>query len=271
MIALFFNVMYFMHSKTRRFILAFSVFIVFAIIYDLMRAYPNYLVNPVDISSLYHFEKYWFGVHSNNQLLTLNEFFAKYNGVFGDVICGFFYLNWISVPLGFGLFLYIKNKEQFIHFSLTFLLVNIIGFFIYYIHPAAPPWYVAQYGFTLHMNIPGGTAGLSRFDAFVHIPVFASIYVNNSNVFASLPSLHAAYPVVVFYFALRNTAFLTNCFFGLFMIGIWFSAVYTGHHYITDILLGTICAVTGILFFEKVLVKIPGLKRWLINYVCVIR
>lgn len=262
-----YNLSFFIHPKTRKFILAFTIFLIFGILYDLMKAYPNYLVNHVDISSLYLFDKHVFGLSINGQFLTLNEFFAKYHRTFLDVISGLFYINWMPVPLAFAFYLYIKNKEeQFLNFSLSFFIVNLLGFCIYYIHPAAPPWYVQHYGFDLHLGVPGNTAGLAHFDNLTGIPVFASIYSRNSNVFAALPSLHSAYPVVVLYYAIKNRLGWINWLLGLFMIGIWFSAVYSGHHYVTDVLSGITCACVGVLFFQKILLNSIRFKNWMKSY-----
>ena len=54
---------------------------------------------------------------------------------------------------------------------------------------------------------------------------------------------------------LKNKMRWVNLFFGTVMIGIWFAAVYTNHHYVIDVVLGIIVALAGILFFEKVLLK----------------
>jgi membrane-associated phospholipid phosphatase len=170
------------------------------------------------------------------------------------------------VPLAFAAYLYISNKQQFLHFSLTFFLVNLIGFCIYYIHPAAPPWYVNLNGFDFNLGVPGNATGLVRFDNLVHLPIFESIYARNSNVFAALPSLHCAYPVVVFYYAVKNRLGFVNWLFALFMAGIWFSAVYSGHHYVTDVLAGIICAIAGILLFQKVLLKRKVFQKWINKY-----
>jgi len=40
--------------------------------------------------------------------------------------------------------------------------------------------------------------------------------------------------------------------FALVMCGIWFSAVYTNHHYILDVIAGILCAVAGIWLFSLV-------------------
>lgn len=265
-ISLFCSFLYLFNSQTKKFILAFGIFVLFGVIYDLMKVYPNYMVNHVDISSLYHFEKKIFGFSINNQIITPNEFFAIHHNSSFDFLSGLFYINWIPVPLAFALYLYFKNKKQFLDFSLTFFLVNMIGFCIYYIHPAAPPWYVLKYGFDLHMGIGGETAGLGRFDELMGIKIFGALYSRNSNVFAAMPSLHCAYPVVVLFYAVKSKVGLIIWLLGLFMAGIWFSAVYSGHHYITDVIAGILCAATGIFIYQKLLLKILAYRNWINNY-----
>lgn len=265
-IVVIYNLCYFARPGTRRFILAFSIFVVFAILYDMMKIYPNYLFNQVDISGLFHFEQKLFGFNKDGVFYTLNQYFAIHNTPFLDLISGMFYMNWIPVPLAFALYLYVTNKQQFLHFSLTFFLVNLLGFCIYYIHPAAPPWYVDLYHFNLQYDIPGNTAGLARFDKLVHFPIFQLIYARNSNVFAALPSLHSAYPVVVLYYGIKNKFGWINCLLVLFMAGIWFAAVYSGHHYVTDVIAGIICAGIGLLIFQKVLLNTAIFQKWITNY-----
>ncbi|MCF6183071.1 MAG: phosphatase PAP2 family protein [Bacteroidales bacterium] len=257
--------MFYISDKTRRIILGFSVFIIFWIIYDSMRIIPNYEVSPVHIKEPYLSEKYLFGINYNNILLTPNEYFDIAHNKLLDFISGFFYINWMPVPIGFGIYLYIKDKYLFIKFSLAFILVNLVGFIIYYAYPAAPPWYVKLYGFDLHLGVPGNRAGLARFDDLIGFPLFANIYNKNANVMAAMPSLHSAYPVVVLFYAVKKHLGRVNIFFVIFMLGIWFSAVYSGHHYIIDIIVGVSVALFVLILFEKVSQK-PKIKNLLRNF-----
>ena len=50
------------------------------------------------------------------------------------------------------------------------------------------------------------------------------------------------------------------------MAGIWFTAVYTAHHYIIDVTLGIACALLGIVLFEKALMRIPAFARFMQRY-----
>lgn len=249
-LVLLFNTLYFISDATRKFITGFSVFIVFWILFDYMKAFPNYHFSSVHIKDLYDAEKRLFGVHINGVIYTPNEYLWKHSNDFLNIATGIFYLCWVPVPLAFAAWLFFKNKAQFFYFSLTFLLANIIGFALYYIYPAAPPWYVQQHGFYLQAHVPGNTAGLERFDNLLNTDIFKSLYAKSSNVFAAMPSLHAAYPLVVLYYGLRNKLGLINILFAIIMVGIWFSAVYNSHHYVLDILAGITCAVIAIYSFQ---------------------
>lgn len=246
------NICYFSSQVSRRFITGFSIFIVYWVIFDYMKAFPNYRYAPVHIESLYQLERSVFGIHTGGKILTPNEYWLVQQNSFLDVITGFFYLTWIPVPLGFAAYLFFKDKKQFVYFSCTFLLVNLIGFVIYYVCPAAPPWYVQQYGFHFNAATPGNTAGLGRFDAFFHVHIFQSLYAKSSNVFAAMPSLHSAYPLIVFYYGVKNRLGRVNILFGVIMAGIWFAAVYNSHHYVLDVVAGVCCALAGIWLFRRI-------------------
>lgn len=249
-----FNSLYYLSYSTRKFVIGFSVYIVYWIVFDYMKAFPNYLYNPVHIESLYNLEKLWFGVHYLNQVLTPNEYFLLHTNSFLDVVSGLFYLCWIPLPLVFSAYLFFKKREQFMQFALTFFLVNILGFIVYYAYPAAAPWYVQQYGFQFHAATPGNTAGLHRFDSFFNVHIFEILYAKSSNVFAAMPSLHSSYPLLVLYFGLKNKLGLVNVFFATVAAGIWFGAVYTSHHYVLDVLAGIVTGSLGIFIFQKLLV-----------------
>jgi hypothetical protein len=257
-LVLLFNTLFYLSGPTRRFILGFSVFIVFWIIFDSMKAFPNYRYNVVHIESIYNAERSLF----SKQGLTPNEFWLRHTSPFLDILAGVFYLCWIPLPLAFAGYLFYKDKNAFFRFSLTFLLVNLLGFIIYYVYPAAPPWYVQQYGFQFNPHTPGNTAGLGRFDHLLHVSVFAGLYAKSSNVFAAMPSLHASYPLVVFYYGLRTKQGAVNILFGTIMAGIWFAAVYSSHHYVLDVLAGIACGLTGIALFNYVYRKVKGFQQW---------
>lgn len=246
-LVILFNTLYFASRITRRLITGFSVFIVYWILFDYMKAFPNYLYNTVNIESLYNFEKQLFGINWNNTIITPNEFFHQHNAPVVDVLAGIFYLCWVPVPLLFAGIMFFKNRKYFFYFSLTFFLVNILGFIGYYVYPAAPPWYVVQHGFDFIAHTPGNTGGLARFDSYLGTGIFAGMYSKSSNVFAAMPSMHASFMLIVLYYSIKTKwKKIYNIIFAIIMLGIWFTAVYTSHHYILDVLAGIGCAIIAI-------------------------
>ena len=83
-LAAIFNLFYFASALSRKFILGFSIFIVYWIIFDYMKAFPNYTFNEVHIGDLYNTEKRLFGLGSPK--ITPNEYWLAHQNSFLDVI-----------------------------------------------------------------------------------------------------------------------------------------------------------------------------------------
>jgi hypothetical protein len=263
------NSLFYLSPITRKLILGFAIFVVYWILFDYMKAFPNYNFAPVHIRDLYGFEKSVFGIHYHGRIITANEYWLMNHKKIIDIIGGLFYLCWIPVPLGCAAYLFFTRKKQFLCFSLTFLTVNLLGFVVYYTYPAAPPWYIQSHGFKFIAHTPGGIGGLARFDHIFHTDVFKGIYAKGSNVFAAMPSLHSAYPIVVVYYGLKNRLWRASVFFITVMLGIWFTAVYASHHYIVDVLAGILCAIAGIALFNYIALLKP-VQLFLNKYTAII-
>ena len=257
--------LYFATEETHRWVKAFIFIILYWVIYDGMRVYPNYLVNPIHIAEPYEWEKAWFGLNHAGNILTPNEWLGHYLSPILTFLSGFFYLTWVPLPILFAIYLYRKDKYMMLQFTASFLFTNLVGFVIYYMYPAAPPWYVEAHGFTENFEIPGSAARLELFDELIHAPVFTNMYTKNANVFAAIPSLHAAYPIVLTYYGFKSGLKRMKWIFAVTIAGIWFGAVYSNHHYIIDLLLGAFCAIFAIFAFEKIVLA-SGFKEILKRY-----
>lgn len=257
-------------QSSRKLVVALLPFFIFGISYDWMNLLPNYEVNPVDVEGLYTTEKRLFGITvAEGTVLTPNEYFALHHCSVMDFMSGIFYLCWVPLPIIFGIWLYFKGERRaYLHFAIVFLLVNLIGFAFYYIHPAAPPWYVAMHGMEAIPGTPGEVAGLGRFDEMTGLNIFHLLYSRNANVFAALPSLHSAYTLVALIYAIRFKApRLWIILLAVVTLGIWLTAVYSSHHYIIDVMCGIICALVGSLLFETAVARIAPLRRALDRYI----
>jgi hypothetical protein len=242
-------------------LLAFSPFIVFVSLYSLMNLYPNYEMNPVSTTESYEWEMAWFGLLDDGVRVIPSVYCQAHHVAWMDILSGVFYLLWVPLPVVFGLYLFFsRSAVASFRFFMGFLIVNLVGFFGYYLYPSAPPWYIVQYGFDVNVETPGHVAGFAHFDALLHTRIFHLIYEKNANVFAAIPSLHAAYNPVALYYAWRYRRKSWAVALAVVSIGIWVSAVYSAHHYVVDVLLGVLTTVVGLLLWEGVL--LPALRRF---------
>lgn len=256
-------------KPTRKFTLAMTPWILFGCSYDWMRLLPNYVVNPnIDTTGIMELERSLFGITDGGNVLIPGQYFQTHNAPWQDLLAGFFYLCWVPVPLGYAFYLYFKGRRsECVKFSLAFLWINLFGFSFYYVHPTAPPWYTLQYGSEIVHNTPGSVAELYRFDNMMPFSIFGHIYPGNSNVFAAIPSLHSAYVLVaaIYAFFNKSSKWTAFCFF-VISAGIWWTAVYSCHHYVIDVILGIITAFVGVVILEMGLLRIPVLKRGMEKY-----
>ncbi len=268
LLILLFLALYLAHPATRRLAIALLPFILFGITYDWLRLYPNYKVNPIDIRGLHDAEAALFGINIDGHDITLSEYFWTRHTPFADIMAGVFYLCWVPVPMAFALWLYLSGKKRmYLHFSLAFLLCNWLGFIGYYIHPAAPPWYVINHGYEAVLSTPGNMAGLAHFDRLTGLSVFKALYESNSNVFAAVPSLHASYMLITTCYAVRSRQpWLLTIVFAIITLGIWWTAVYTAHHYVIDVLLGIATAIIAVFLFEWGVKHISCFRKFIHRY-----
>ena len=86
--------LYFLSTRTRRFALATLIYLSFLFLYDSLHLIPNYTISQVHIEDVYLLEKKIFGVVSQGQILTLNEYFKIHHQPLLDIFTGICYLNW---------------------------------------------------------------------------------------------------------------------------------------------------------------------------------
>lgn len=241
-------------KKTRSFLLDWIPFLFILIAYDFLRGFADNLSPRVHYIELIEADKLLFG--GNVPTLWLQErFFTGYVG-YHDILATIFYFLHFALPLAFGYLLWIDSKVRFRQFVIAILILSYAGWISYLIYPAAPPWLAAQDGY-----LPGVQKIIETtftiFPEKLHLP---TIYHNfNPNPVAAMPSMHAAYPLLVLLFAVRF--WRTKALFFLpYVLFVWISMVYLGEHYVIDIIAGAAYAIT-FFFAAKLLYSQPWLKR----------
>jgi hypothetical protein len=260
-------VLFFFNKTSRNMVLAFGFILLYWLIFDSIRLIPNYEINPpLHIAEPYLLEKAWFGISTPEGVLTPNEYLDKnFTYTFLDIYTAIIYLLWIPVPLMFSFYLFFsKQREKMVNYLFGFLMVSQVGLIIQFIYPAAPPWYVDKYGFEELLNTPGNPGRLIEFDKYFGTHLFEGMYSLNANVFAAIPSLHCAFPIILIFFSWKYKFRKWLTLGIILMFSTWFSAVYTYHHYIIDVICGVGTALITIGIYQ--LLMKTKVKTWLEKY-----
>jgi membrane-associated phospholipid phosphatase len=240
------------NERTRAFLRQFFPFIATGAIYDSMRYfYWPAIEGRVHVAGPYQLERSWFGVGGR----TPNEWFLDHHWPTLDLACGFAYLVYVGEYLAVALLLFFRRRDRILRqFALAFLIVNLLGFITYFVHPVAPPWYVTQYGFgPARMDVHSAAAAASRFDQILGTHFFDQIYGRGVDVYGAYPSLHVAYPLLAVWavFRVQELRWARAPAIGFFLL-MCLSAVYLQHHYVIDVLLGVAYATVTLVLVERV-------------------
>jgi inositol phosphorylceramide synthase catalytic subunit len=237
------------------------------LIYDSQALYSEKLQYTIHVIEPYLMELKFFGITTASGKITPNELFQSFYHPILDLIAGLAYIVYLlSFFLVAGYFYFwasyrgtAKRSAQYIyHYSFritwAFLVLNVIGYITYYLYPAAPPWYVSFYGFSdPSLSTPPNPAGSARFDQILGLPIFQNFYGQSANVFAAIPSLHVAYPLLAVFYSFKLGA-LQMTSLG-FYFTITFGAIYLNHHYVIDLVLGSAYALIVPLLLDKFLTE----------------
>lgn len=198
----------------------------------------------IHVADLRAAELHLFGITgADGQLRTISAALQGHTHPALDVLTGAAYIAYLLVPIGLVLaWVWRRDGARANRLAWAFLAVNLVGFATQLLWPAAPPWYVDQYGLgPAILDAAPSAAGAARFDAALGISYFAGFYSRNVNVFGAMPSLHVAYPVLAALasYRLGPRWFVPTAAFAA-LVG--FSALYLNHHYLLDVLAGATLA-----------------------------
>jgi hypothetical protein len=165
------------------------------------------------------------------------------------------------VPPVLAFALWIRRRALFYRFAATMLVLSFAGAITFLIYPAAPPWKAGIRNFTnVHLLPPShygpplppvsGTAVGDKHWSF------ASMIPGNPD--AAIPSLHGGYAFLVFLFiatlAWKRTGWKRWVLVGLaatYPVLQSLAVVYTGNHYVVDLLIGFAFATGSLLLVRR--------------------
>jgi membrane-associated phospholipid phosphatase len=151
------------------------------------------------------------------------------------------YLTHFFVTLVVAAILWRWAHDHFARFATMVCVLALTGFTTYVLYPAAPPWLAARHD---QIGESNRTIGVT----WHHVPIthFGSLFEKGTryaNNVAAMPSLHAAYALLVALYLWRLLPRWTRPLLVLYPPAMAFSLVYGGEHYVIDCLAGWVYAL----------------------------
>ncbi len=166
-----------------------------------------------------------------------------------------FFVVWIVAAV-----LWRRGRERFRRYAALTVAVTFGAFLTYWLYPAQPPWMAARDGVLPHVDriVPEVWGRLG-------VRTVSSLYEDGRlvNTVAAVPSLHAAYPVMLLAFFWPVLRWWGRGLVALYALAMGFTLVYGGEHFLADVLAGwaLVALALGVVAGLRALLRLRGRPR----------
>lgn len=183
--------------------------------------------------------------------LFLQQFFRL---PFLDYMGAFFYSLHFFAPTIFAFILWRASPKDYWKYTVSFGICTYAALLTFLVYPVAPPWWQLNSLFSPNYVGPQVQRILTgSVDQSLGVPVYKTMFdFLSPNQYAAFPSMHSALPFLISLFAIKIWKVKALPIL-IFPLGVWFSAVYLGEHYVVDVLGGIVYALIAFWAVEKLL------------------
>jgi hypothetical protein len=205
--------------------------------YEYLRGLTPLLAKSPNIWPMIQADRFMFGYLPTiklQELLYSSAYLRWY-----DYMAVILYISHFVIPMVTAFIFWIYNRRAFKHFSAGFLVLSYLAFITYIVFPAMPPWMASNQGFIPPLQKIMDQV-MASFAHPISVPTIYQFF--GANLVAAVPSLHAAYPFLIFLYVRQQISWLAYLITP-YVFGVWFSVVYLGEHYVIDVIVGILYAI----------------------------
>jgi hypothetical protein len=220
------------------------------VLYDLLRGYASHpLWGPLVRPQVWFDTHLFGGVAPTIQLqkwLYDPHYFHVWDYAAWAVYTSHFFTSFVVAGV-----LWKRNHAKFRRFVPLFVGLTLLGYITYVLYPAMPPWMASQTG---HL---GATVRIIPL-VWDHVGLHeaAALFTGGNrfdNNIAAMPSLHAAYPMLICLFFWRDAKAWLRVLLVSYVLAMAFAVVYGAEHFVIDVFVGWIYAAATFVFGSKLL------------------
>ena len=144
-----------------------------------------------------------------------------------------------------------RDYRRFRRFVPLFVGLTLLGYLTYVLYPAMPPWMASQTG---HLGPTVRIVPVVWDHVGLHLA--AALFTGGSrfdNNIAAMPSLHAAYPMLICLFFWTGSKAWVKAVLALYVAAMAFAVVYGAEHFVIDVFVGWAYAAATYFIGSKLL------------------
>jgi len=242
-----------LRQRVPRFAIEWGPFVAILFLYDRLRGFADGLGFPAREIPQLRVEAVLFGKPIPTVWLQSHLWHGANDLQWWDYLTWFVYLTHFFMTLVVAAILWTWAHDKFVRFATMVCVLALTGFATYALYPAVPPWLAAQHG-----NI--GQSNRLIGIVWQHVPIahYGSLFEKGqsyANNVAAMPSLHAAYALLVTLYLWRLVPRWGRPLLAAYPPAMAFALVYSGEHYVVDCLAGWVYATASFvavnLWFER--------------------
>lgn len=187
----------------------------------------------------------------------LSEIISKHTHPVLDILAWIPYgIVHFSFPFILSVLLFIYGPPGSLKvFGKAFGYMNLAGVLTQLLFPNASPWYEIIYGSApADYSIPGEAGGLLRIDDILGLDLYGSTFGTSPLVFGAFPSLHSGCATLEMLFVAYLFPRLKPVA-AIYVMWMWFATMYLTHHYMIDLVGGSIYAILAFVVAQNFLPK----------------
>jgi membrane-associated phospholipid phosphatase len=155
-----------------------------------------------------------------------------------EVVVTLIYVShFLTVPT-VAVVLWVRNRPLSYRFMRRWITLSLAGLITYFLYPAAPPWWAAEHGALTEPVARISSNGFAAIGLHSAGNTLNALQADQSNPVAAMPSLHTAYAMMAVAFFLPMVGKRWWPLLLAYPLAMTFTLVYTGEHYVTDVLVG---------------------------------
>jgi inositol phosphorylceramide synthase catalytic subunit len=232
-------------ERGRQFFLDWSPLFAFWMVYDRLRLLQPLLYHRVAVEWPYRLESWLFGWMSGGEapahacrawLETHQATSLAFAVGWSAQLIYFSYLFILPAHLAFWWWrgkTRQSDRGNFVRHLSAFTLLHAMAMLLYLSLPVAPPWWVSLHGMVQPtVDLVANTSMADAMDGVI----VQKMIKNAAQWFGAVPSLHAAYPMLLFVLSIRRRSRFTVVVLALYSIAMCVTTVILNQHYIIDLI-----------------------------------